>query len=214
MLFRLGPTPASADDTISELLSDSIRNLKDRVGQLEQQQLDRICVGLAVLRPLVPIPIVAMLSGVDEAAVRSFAFDIGRPLMVAGATLQFLDEPSETWFRDNFKPKAVEFERFVRELEPLTSENAYVAGVLPQLMLEAGQLERLVELTLTGKRLPERTAIENIEIQRLQFALKASLRAERYVSATKLAFKAGIVTATDTRQLTLIRDNTDLAAIS
>lgn len=214
MLFRLGPTPTSADDTISELLSDSIRNLKDRVGQVEKQQVDRICVGLAVLRPLVPISIIAMLSEVDEAAVRSFAFDLGRPLMVAGATVQFLDEPSETWFRENFKPKAAEFERFVRELEPLASENAYVAGVLPQLMLEAGQLVRLVELTLSGKRLPEHSAIEkhDIEIQRLQFALTASLRAEKYLSATKLAFKAGSATAKDTRQLTLIRDNTTLAA--
>ena len=46
MLFRLGPTPTSADDTISKLLFDSIWKLRDRVGQVEKQQLDRICVGL------------------------------------------------------------------------------------------------------------------------------------------------------------------------
>ncbi|MFL6446340.1 MAG: hypothetical protein ACJ746_01365 [Bryobacteraceae bacterium] len=214
MLSRLGPTPTSAEDTISMLLAESIRRLRDDVAQIEKEQVDRICAGLAVLRPLIPISILSTLSGVDEAATRSFAFDLGRPLMVAGGTIQFLDEPSETWFRETFKPKSSEFDRFVRELEPLALKSAYVAGVLPQLMLEAGQLQHLVDLAVSGKGLPDSSLIEkhDIEIQRLQFALKASLRAKYYLSATKLAFKAGVTTAKDSRQLTLLRDNTDLAS--
>ena len=51
-----------------------------------------------------------------------------------------------------------------------------------------------------------------VELQRLQFALKASLREGRYLEATKLALKAGGITAEDDRQRALIQAHTDLAA--
>lgn len=213
-LRLLGPNPTTVEDTIGSLLERAIAKLKDNVGPVEKGQVDRICAGLAALRPLIPIPILSKMSGVDEDAIRSFAVDLGRPLLVAGDTIQFFDEPAETWFRDKFKPPAGAIANFIASLTPLAATSAYVASVLPQLMLEAGQFSELVGLALTSAALPETNPIEkrDIELQRLQFALKAGLRSKRYLDSAKLALKAGGETAGDDRQRKILQANTDLAA--
>lgn len=214
-LRLLGPNPTTVESAIGSLLNDAIAKLRDSVGPVEKQRVDRICAGLAALRPLIPISVLSQISGVSEEAVRSFALDLGRPLLVAGDTVQFLDEPVETWFREQFKPSAAAMVEFIRDLKPLATTSAYVASVLPQLMLEAAQFSELVALALTSEALPETSPLEkrDVELQRLQFALKASLRSKRYLDAAKLALKAGGETAGDDRQRKLIQSNTDLAAI-
>ncbi len=215
ILRTLGPNPTTVDNTISNLLDRALHELRDRVGKTEGEQINLICAGLASLRPLIPIKVLASISGVEEAAVKSFAYDLGRPLMVAGETVQFFDEPAETWFRDHFKPEASDLAKFIEILRPLASKSAYVAAALPQLMLEAGQFSELLELALSTEGLPEGSPLEkrDVELQRLQFALKASLRAKRYADAAKLALKAGGETAAESRQHNLIQENTDLAAV-
>jgi len=106
ILRALGPNPTTVDDTIRSLLDKSIARLHDAAGATEKRQIDRICAGLAILRPLIPLPVLASISGVDEAAIKSFALDLGRPLLIAADTVQFVDEPAESWFRERFKPKA------------------------------------------------------------------------------------------------------------
>lgn len=209
----LGPNPSTVETTITGLLSDAIAKLKDGYGNVERAQIDRICAGLAALRPLIPITVLARISGVSEGAVRSFALDIGRPLLVSDETIQFLDEPAETWFREQFKPSADSLAEFVQTLRPLAVGSIYIAATLPQLMLEAGMFSELVSLALTASELPETSPLEkrDVELQRLHFALKASLRSKRYVEAAKLALKAGGEAAGDERQRKLVQSNTDLA---
>ena len=151
----------------------------------------------------------------DVAAIRSFAVDLGRPLIVTGDTIQFFDEPAETWFREQFKPKAEDLVRYVHKLKSLTAKSAYVAAALPQLMLEAGLFPELVDLALSSSHHSQKEiqlSAADVETQRLQFALRASLRAKRYKDAAKIALKAGGEAAADERQQKLIRENTDVAS--
>ena len=213
-LRLLGPNPTTVEDTIGSLLEGAIAKLKDSIGHVEKSQVDKICAGLAALRPLTPIPILSKLSGVDKEAIKSFAIDLGRPLLVAGDTIQFLDEPAETWFREKFRPSAGAMAEFIASLKPLAVTSAYVASALPQLMLEAGKFSELVELALTSAALPETSPLEKreVELHRLQFALKAGQKSKRYLEAVKLALKAGGETAGDDRQRKILQANTDLAA--
>ena len=120
---------------------------------------------------------------------------------------------SKHGFAKNFKPSEEQLSKFIAKLQPLASESAYAASTLPQLMLEAGQLSELIDLALSSSLLP-RNPIErrDVELQRLQFSLKASLREQRFADAAKLALKAAQETAGDTRQRNLLQANTDLAA--
>lgn len=213
-LRLLGPNPTTVDSVIDTLLEKSIATLRDAAAPPERSQIDLICAGLAALRPLIPIAVLAEMSGVNPDLVRSFALDLGRPLVVNEGTIQFFDEPAESWFRKRFKPAPSKLGSFIAQLSDLSSSNAYVAGVLPQLMLEAGQFSELVDLALTSSGLPDSGPVErrDIELQRLQFALKASLRIRRYPEAAKLALKAGGESAGDERQRALLQENADLVS--
>lgn len=214
VLRSLGPNPMTVDDTISKLLQQTVDKLRETVGDIERAQIDSICAALAILRPFVPVEVLASVADVKVEAVKSFASDLGHPLLVLGNAVQFRDEPVETWFRKHFRPNDEQLSEFIAKLQPLASESAYVASTLPQLMLEAGQLSELIDLALSSSLLPNNPIEKrDVEFQWLQFSLKASLRAQRFADAAKLALKAAQETAGDTRQQKLLRANTDLAAV-
>lgn len=215
MLKKLGPAPTTVDRAIGELLDAAIARLRDKSGDVEASQIDVICQGLAVLRPLVPISVLARLSGTSEDAVRSFALDLGRPLLLKGNSICFLDEPAETWFRERFQPEAAALTAFLDRLRPLTAQSSYAAATLPLLLLQAEKLDELVRLALSGDGLPTENALErrDVELQRLIFALKACLQQRNYTAAAKLALKAGGECAGEQRQNRLVQENTDIAAV-
>lgn len=215
MLRWLGPTPTTVEETIDNLLKSSVEKLRDEaVGNIEKEQIDSVCAALAALRPLIPISVLSSISGVDEAAIRSFVYDLKRPLFITGDRLRFLDEPTETWFREHFKPTKEKLAQFIAKLIAIAPSSAYIAATLPQLMLEAGMLAELIELALSSQALPDTSPIEkrDIELQRLDFAFKACLREKRYADATKLALKAGGENAGDKRQRAVLQQNTDLVS--
>ncbi|MBB5209257.1 hypothetical protein [Chiayiivirga flava] len=212
-LQALGPTPSTVERTIGELLERAVAAAKDKAARTESAQIELICRGLAVLRPLVPISILARMSGVPEGAVRTFALELERPLLLKGDGLHFLDEPTETWFRERFQPEADALAPFIDRLRPLAAESAYVASTLPQLLLSAGRIDELVCLALSDRDLPMNNPIErrDVELQRLLFALKSCLKNQRWLEAAKLALKAGGEVAAESRQVQILQQNTHLA---
>lgn len=215
VLRKLGPEPLTVKDTIAMLLEAAIAKLRSEAPTIEQNRIDEICLALATLRPFVPLEIVAKTANVPAALVRSLANDLQRPLLIRDDAIQFRDEPTETWFRERFRPDSANLRTFVERLLPHAAESSYVSAGLPQLMLEAGQFDELVDLALRGEALPENDELarRDVEYQRLQFALKAALRGHRFVEATKLAILAGGKAAADDRQQQLLSDNSDLGAL-
>jgi hypothetical protein len=214
VLRSLGSEPTTAESSIGAILDAAVARLKYGTA-LEGPMIDMICVGLATLRPLIPIAVLSKMSGIDPSAIRSFAFDLGRPLLVSEETIRFRDEPAETWFRDRFRPTAEQMVQFVVRLKPLAADSVYVASALPSLMLEAGMLDELVAIALDATLLPSTSALDrrDVELQRLQFALKASIRARQWKYAAKLALKSGTAMASKDRQRKVLQENTDLAGV-
>lgn len=215
MLRALGPTPTTVQHAIGGLLTKAIDKLKAEWGPTEANQIDLICKGLAVLRPMVPISILAQIAGVPESAVRTFATEFGRPLFVKDSGLHFMDEPAETWFNETFKPDAASLDAFLAKLKPLAATSSYVAAALPQLLLSAGRMDELIALALSNESLPELNPLErrDVELQRLMFALRACLQQGRHVAAAKLALKVGGEVAGEARQNTLVQQNTDISSV-
>lgn len=202
VLAGLGPEPLTVQDTIAHLLTAAVAKARDDAPKLEQPQVDRVCEALTTLRPFVPLAVVARTAGVSESLVASLASDLGRPLLIRDGAVQFRDEPTETWFRERFRPSAANLAEFVDRLLPLASTSAYVAATLPQLMLEAGRFDALVRLTLEGDALPQHDPVarRDVELQLLRFALQAALRDRQYEAAAKLCLKAGDEVAAGDRQ--------------
>ena len=107
--------------------------------------------------------------------------------------MHFRDEPTETWFRQNFSATPNQIAAYIMRLKPLASEYAYVAETLPSLYLNAGEYSELIDLALSDNLLPKENPIDerNVRVYRLQFAFKAALKLKQYADATKLALRAG-----------------------
>ena len=212
-LARLGQASGSGVTTVDDLLTRLIDDVIYHSGPEHAAGIRAMCQALALLRPRIPVDVLVSLCGIPASLVRSFAADLNGSLLADGDTLQFLNEPTETWFRSRFRPEGDALRLFVRRLLPLANGSGYVAASLPQLMWESGDFDELVRLALTGEALPAGNDIERQQVaqQRLQFALKAALRQRAYLPAARLALRAGAQGSGHSRLLRLLRENSDLA---
>ncbi|MBI5849358.1 MAG: ATP-binding protein [Nitrospirae bacterium] len=214
ILANLGPAGTTVEDQIEAQLDHAISAVKETLPVNFRNHIDAICLGLAALPPFIPISVLATVAEVDEATVRSFVADLGRPLWLSDTSVQFRDEPTETWFRRKFSATVEQIDSYVARLKPLARVHAYVAETLPSLLLQAEKYSELIELALSEDLLPKDNPIDerNIRVYRLQFAFKAALNLKQYADAMKLALRAGEEVAGDKRQLELLAKNVDLIA--
>jgi hypothetical protein len=212
VLTSLGPGQ-TVDEQIARQLHTAIEKLKEHHTKVFQHQIDAICIGLANLHPFIPIQVLAAAAQVDETTIKSFVADLGRPLWISENSVQFRDEPTETWFRGQFSASPEQIGAYVDRLKPLAAQFNYVAEVLPTLLLGAEKYDELIKLALSDDLLPESPIDKrNVRIYRLQFSFKAALKQKKYADAAKLSLRAGEEMAGDKRQMELLSKNTDLIA--
>ncbi|MGV8830027.1 MAG: hypothetical protein ACWA6U_17095 [Breznakibacter sp.] len=212
LLESLGPGGMTVDKQIEFQLNTAVSKIKDSLPDTSHLQIQAICLGLASLPPHIPIEILAIAAGVTLETIKSFVADIGRSLWLSDESVQFIDEPTETWFRETYLAVKEDFERYLAILEPLSGKHVYVAEVLPNLYLQAEKYEKLIEIALSDYYLPEDNPIDarNVLVYRLQFSFRAALRAKRYDDAIKIAIRSGEEMAGNQRQLGLFQNNIDL----
>ena len=212
LLTYIGLNGETVDEQIEQQLFNAIEKIQDSLTGTFQVQVDHICTGLASLPPNIPIHVLSKTAGVAIDTVRSFIADIGRPLWSSETSVLFRDEPTETWFRNNYTGGPDLFAKYIEVLEPLAEESTYIAQALPQLYLQAEKYDQLVQIALSDQFLPSSNPIDtrNVLVYRLQFALKAALRSNKYTDAIQLALRAGEEVAGDQRQQELFKENVDL----
>lgn len=215
LLRTLGPAGTTIEDQIELQLSRAVERIEDLYPKDFKKQVKSICTGLASLSPHIPIDVLAKAAQVENSNVKSFVSDIGRPLWISDSTVQFRDEPTETWFRKKFCGSVNDFKEYITSLEQLGETSAYVALVLPQLYLQAEQYDKLISNALSDNFLPTDNPIDarNIRIYRLQFAFKAALKLKYFKDAVKIAIRAGEEMAGEQRQLILLQQNMDLLVL-
>lgn len=213
ILSFFGGTPKSVEDTIKDLLDKAISTFKEQ-NYSESEELDLLLTSIAILRPLIPLQILSDLTNIRADQIRSIISDIGgHPIRLSDNNIQFVDEPTESWFREIYKPKDISIlYEFIQKLKPLSVNSVYAASVLPQILMDAGKFEELVELSLNSEMLPTNSTLEKrkVELQRLQFAIKAGLKLGKYIDVAKLSLKAGGEVAAETRQHQLLEENIDI----
>ncbi|MDO7192486.1 hypothetical protein Q5M49_02125 [Acinetobacter nosocomialis] len=213
ILSFFGGTPKSVEDTIKDLLDKAISTFKEQ-NHSESKEIDLLLTSIAILRPLIPLQTLSDLTDIRADQIRSIIADIGgHPIRLSDNNVQFVDEPTESWFREIYKPKDIGLlNEFIYKLKPLAVNSVYAASVLPQILMDAGNFEELVELSLNSEMLPTNSTLEKrkVELQRLQFAIKAGLKLGKYTEVAKLSLKAGGEVAAETRQHQLLEENIDL----
>jgi hypothetical protein len=215
LLLSFGSKVLTVEDLIERQLEESIARIKDDFPKNYRVSIDNICTGLAVLPPFVPIAVLAKAANVSADSVKSFIADLGHPLWQIDDTVQFRDEPTEKWFQDNYSATPEKIYSFINTIKPLAKEFPYVSESLPLLLLKAEQLDELVELALSDNFLPSISTFDDnqVKVQRLQYAFKAALKADRLYEAVKLALIAGEEIAGNDRQIDILTNNVDLASL-
>ncbi|MGH3688649.1 MAG: hypothetical protein ACRDT7_00705 [Microbacterium sp.] len=203
---------AGAASPLDSLMQEQARRAFDNAGR-SRLNLERAAQLLTLLRPSVQLDVLATLAGTQAATVRSFISDLGRGLLLDGQSVQFLDEPTETYFRERHSATPELATQVASQLRTLSSASAYAASSLPEVLWSAGRHDELLALVASDDALPstndvERTQVENL---RVEFGLRAAVHLRRPDSIVQLAMRAGAGRAGKSRQFTIIRDNPDLA---
>lgn len=214
-LRRLAGLPAGAPSPLDSLLRSHISEVFENSGA-GRPQLERVAQLLTLLRPSVPVSILATLSGYPIAGIRSFVVDLGRGLILDDDALQFLDEPTETYFRSNHAAPAALAEEAVNGLRSLAGASSYAALSLPGVMWSAGLHDDLLQLAAGDDALPVDNEVERRQVEhlRVDFALKAAVRLGRADAVVELALRAGAARAGTERRLKVLRDHPDFAGES
>lgn len=210
-----GPgTSKTVQDTIEGLLNRTFDEACDDAGAEEKEAMVRICQAFAVLRPFIPLNILANVAGAHPDLVRSVTTILGETLIIESGMVQIADEPTETWLRGRFRPDTMTVKEIVEALRPHAENDPYAAMTLPRLMLEAGELDALIALALSDRGLLPRGHFSrhDVELMRLQTATQAALKAERYADAARLAFKTAGTVADESRRFAVLSEHPDLAA--
>lgn len=214
VLQELGPNLSTVDQQIESQLNSAINRLKQKNVEGEAEKIDLICTALASLPPFIPIDVLALITNFDVANIKSFISDIGRGLLLLDDTVQFRDEPTESWFRETFTATPEQALAFVGKIESLAYQNSYVAESLPFLMSRGGNTQALIDLALSEDFLPQNNPIDARSIlnSRLKFALQAAIKFDMFVDVAKLLMRTGEESAGDDRQYSLLGDNVALVA--
>ncbi len=212
MLENLGPTLSTVDEQIEVQLTKAIERLKGKRVKSEANKIDLICTALACLPPFIPIDVISKLTNLSTTEITSFISDFGRGLMLIDTSIQFRDEPTETWFRQKFASNSMQAKEFVLKISPLASKDSYVSECLPYLMLAGENYDDLINLALSENFLPIDNPIDarSIRTSRLNAAIKSALRIKDYLAVIKLAMRTGEEFASDQRQTELLNENAAL----
>ena len=202
-----------AKSPLDALMQGRLDRILDTAGVLKRPKLERISQLLTLLRPSVPLDLLAQLVDVSVSDIRSFVSDIGRGLILDATSIQFLDEPTETYFREYHSATPLVAQEVVSKLRELSATSAYAATSLPEVLWSAELYDELLELVGTDENLPSTSDIELTQVKnlRVEFGLRAAVKLQRPETIVHLAMQAGSGRAGKGLQLTLIRDNPDLA---
>ena len=215
LLQALGPAITTFDKLIDAQLDAALDKVIHEQAS-SRSEIAPICTALAALSPPIPIRVLAKATTLSDAAVRSFISDFGggRFIVLTDDTVQFHDEPVETWFHEKFLATPAQSGQIADILGPLATTDAYVAAVLPVLLYRAERYDELMRLALQGAEPDTSDPVERREIvlRRVQYALKVALLQRRQGDAAKLLLRAGEEAAANRRQSGFLMAQADLVS--
>ncbi|AKF26116.1 hypothetical protein YH66_00340 [[Brevibacterium] flavum] len=203
---------SSATSALDLLMQRKVAKAFNNAGK-SRIELERVSQLLTLLRPSIPLEVLAELADTHVASVRSFISDLGQGLILNGQTVQFLDEPTETYFRTSHPATREVATQVASQLRALSSSSAYAASSLPEVLWSAQLYDELLDLVATDDGLPSTSDVERTQVEhlRVEFGLRAAVRLHRSDSIVQLSMRAGAGRSGKGRQFTIIRDNPDLA---
>lgn len=212
ILKQLGHQGLSSEALIESQFEQSLLIIKDQA--YSKNEIDLLCHTLALLRPMIPMDVLSIATGINENVIYSFASDMGLALLIKDAHIQFRDEPVETWFRKKFEASKSLYEKLSTNLLGLSKTNTYVASTMPRILFGAEQFESLYDIVFNSSSLEIDDPIQKqiIILENLIYSIKLAKKRHDFMNLAKLLLEASKIISSKDRHSEFILDNSDLIA--
>lgn len=201
--------PNKVPNIVGKRIQEFIRSLCKDHDQTELDKMGVVFDALAILPPTIPINVLSGVSGVEQELIESFIVEFGASFRFDGDMVHFCDEPTETYFRENYGKSEDCKRRVLSALEKLGPQNSYAALAIPRLLFTLGDYVRLFELAKTKDGIPDsnKTEARHLWLLRLEFAYRAALRLKCFTEVVPLAFLLAAEDSGNARQRSLVLDH-------
>ncbi len=222
-LLRHGPPfdpaiPGGDADTLEALLSEQISTAQTQAIQRGATQLeaDGLLTGMALLPPPVPVGELAAALGLSESDIESFVADLSPLIEQTSTGLIFRDEPTETIIRDTFGKNDTARIGLETRLQSRQKTSIYSARALPGILVEVGEIDKLVQLAFESLDQTElsRVARRGIRLARLNAAAISCASDDRVDDLTKIALEGARISSATERSDAYLRAHPHLVALS
>ncbi|PHS36384.1 MAG: hypothetical protein COB07_12420 [Sulfurovum sp.] len=212
ILKRLGEKGLSSDKLIESQLESSIATIKEQ--SYTKEEIDTLCKTLTLLPPMVPIEILEVSTDISKHLIYSFVSDMGAALLIKEDSVQFRDEPVESWFRETFKPSEELYNFLAKKLTTLYKTDPYVAMTLPRILYGAKEYHSLYTNAYNSSdiEIDDPVQRERIILENITYAIKLAKQEKDFTNLTKLLLEASKVIASKERHSEFIFANSDLIA--
>ncbi len=201
--------PNKVSGIVGKRIQEFIRSLRKDHNQIELDKMGVVFDALAILPPTIPIDVLSGVSGVEQELIESFIVEFGASFWFDGDMVHFCDEPTETYFRDNYGKSGDCKRRVLSALEKLGPQNSYAALAIPRLLFTLGDYARLFTLAKTKDGIPDsnKTEARHLWLLRLEFAYRAALKLKYFTEVVPLAFLLAAEDSGNARQRSLVLDH-------
>lgn len=201
--------PNKVSGIVGKRIQEFIRSLRKDHDQVELDKMGVVFDALAILPPTIPIDVLSGVSGVEQELIESFIVEFDASFWFDGDMVHFCDEPTETYFRDNYGKSEDCKRRVLSALEKLGPQNSYAALAIPRLLFTLGDYARLFKLAKTKDGIPDsnKTEARHLWLLRLEFAYRAALKLKCFTEVVPLAFLLAAEDSGNARQRSLVLDH-------
>ncbi|MGH2308074.1 hypothetical protein ACRCD8_09900 [Aliarcobacter sp. ERUVET-8] len=210
----LGLKGLSCEDLIESQIEQHLSNLQEQ-HVYKKEEINLLCESLSILPPMIPMEILAKASNIDKSLIVSFSADLGLALFIkeANDSIQFRDEPVETWFKKRFKATKNTYELLASRLYNLKDSNPYVAITIPRLLYGAKRYDDLYNNVYSNKlEITDPIQRQSIIIENITYSIKIAYQQKDFLNLNKLLLELSKVLSIKDRSLEFIFNNADLIA--
>lgn len=212
ILRQLGHKGLSSEALIESQLEVSLNKIKEQ--SHSKSEIDLLCQALSLLPPMVPIEILEIATGIDKSLIISFVSDMGLALLIKENSVQFRDEPVESWFRNKFQVTEVFYKILATKLNDYVKTDAYIAMTMPRILFGAKEYQMLYTSVYNNENITIEDPIQrqNIILENITFAVKIAKQKNDIHNLSKLLLEASKILSSKDRQSEFILQNSDLIA--
>lgn len=202
------------DDLIEERVRDALKVALERGAK--EMDVSALLGAIANLPPPIPVEELTSIAGTEDNVIDSFTSDLAPLIENTVYGVIFRDEPAEEYVVRRYGTTEASLRMVADALVKRQGESLYSAQALPQVLLQLGDRDGLIELAFDDRPLvgrPSKVEVRAVRYRRLNAAVRLAAGQNDHNALIRLLVELATVAAGDSRSSDYLQAHPDLAAI-